>query len=65
MGGGSAIEDAGTLAELLAPCKTAQDTSVAVHAYEALRRQRCERLQEMARENCGLFTLPGQYFLNH
>ena len=56
-GGTVSIEDAGVIGELLAPCKTADNIPAAVQAFETLRRARCERVQEISRQNRGLLAM--------
>lgn len=55
-GGAMAIEDAAVLGECLSFFYT--DLLTAVKAYEAIRRPRVERVQEIARGNGDLFVLP-------
>jgi salicylate hydroxylase len=55
-GGAMAIEDAAVLDECLRFFDT--NLSVAVKAYEAIRRPRVERVQEIARGNGDMFVLP-------
>ena len=51
------------IGELLAPCTTPSSLSRAVKAFETLRRARCERVQEISRQNRHLQAMidgPGQ-----
>jgi salicylate hydroxylase len=57
-GGAQAIEDAAVLGESLSRMETPQDLSGAVAAYEAIRKPKCERVQQIAKGNADLLALP-------
>jgi 2-polyprenyl-6-methoxyphenol hydroxylase-like FAD-dependent oxidoreductase len=54
----TALEDAEDLGLCTATCKSAADLSWAMEDYEHLRKRRCERIQEISRENATTFSLP-------
>jgi salicylate hydroxylase len=54
----ASLEDAEVLGLCLASCNSAEDLQSAIEDYEHLRKPRCERIQEMSRENGSTFSLP-------
>lgn len=57
-GGSTAIEDAAALGECLSWCKNPSDLPQATLAWQAIRKPRCERIQNASRENAGSLALP-------
>ena len=57
-GAAMTIEDAEVLGRCVARCQTFGDLKGAVAAYEEIRKTRCERVQQMARDNATIFSLP-------
>lgn len=52
------IEDAEVLGLCVAKCRSVNDIPHATLAYEELRKTRCERVQEIARDNAWTFSMP-------
>lgn len=57
-GAATSLEDAEVLGLCLAACKEVEDLPKAAQAYEHLRKARCERIQEISRQNATTFSLP-------
>jgi salicylate hydroxylase len=57
-GAGMAIEDAEVLGLCIAKCASVDEFPKAMAAYQAIRKARCERAQEVALEVGGAFSLP-------
>ncbi|KIX94387.1 uncharacterized protein Z520_09773 [Fonsecaea multimorphosa CBS 102226] len=58
MGAATSLEDAEVLGLCVATCKGIADLPRAAKDYEYLRKARCERIQEISRENATTFALP-------
>ena len=57
-GGAMAVEDAAVLGECLASMKSPDDLRKAVMAYQAIRKPRCEHVQQIAKGNADMMVLP-------
>lgn len=57
-GGAMAVEDATVLGECLAGMKSPDDLRKAVMAYQAIRKPRCEHVQQIAKGNADMLILP-------
>ena len=53
-----AIEDGAALAECLARASSTRDISLVTHAFEMIRKPRCERIQLVSRDNGQVWHLP-------
>jgi salicylate hydroxylase len=56
-GAAMTIEDAEVLGLCIAKCKSVDDIPHATGAYEQIRKERCERVQEIARDNATTFSM--------
>ena len=57
-GAATTLEDAEVLGQCIASCESLDDLKVPAQMYEAIRRTRCERIQEIARQNAIAFSMP-------
>lgn len=57
-GAALAVEDAEVLSQCISSCSGPQDLPGAAALYERLRRDRCERIVEVSRENALTFSMP-------
>lgn len=57
-GAATTLEDAEVLGHCIASCESLDDLKVSAQMYEAIRRKRCERIQEIARQNATTFSMP-------
>ena len=57
-GAATTLEDAEVLGHCVASCESLSEMQVFAQTYEAVRKTRCERVQEIARQNATVFSMP-------
>ncbi|KIX08162.1 uncharacterized protein Z518_02818 [Rhinocladiella mackenziei CBS 650.93] len=57
-GAATGVEDAEILGHFLVQCKDVRDLARAARSYQDLRQGRCERIQEVSRQNANTFSIP-------
>ena len=57
-GAATALEDAEVLGQCIANCSAPEELAAAMELYEIIRKGRCERIQEISRQNATTFSMP-------
>ena len=57
-GAATTLEDAEVLGQCIAACESLSGLKVAAQSYELIRKTRCERIQDIARQNATAFSMP-------